>query len=118
MSKFTQDQMVKIVPGSVWVARHLQAHRHSLARPLSGSCVERLLPVGCGPQGDQKSQACRHGWGEGPREHVPVQPAPGRGEEGGGEPAGQVQSVCRHGGRPLRTCAQEVQKQGFRGIDI
>ena len=60
MSNFTQDQMVKIVPGSVWVARHLQAHRHSLARPLSGSCVERLLTVGCGPQGDQKSQACRH----------------------------------------------------------
>ena len=32
--------------------------------------------MGCGPQGDQKSKACWHGWGEGPREHVPVQPAP------------------------------------------
>ena len=67
------------------------------ATPDLALILERLLPVGCGPQGDQKSQACRHGGGEGPSEHVPVQPAPGRGEEGGGEPAGQVQSVPRYG---------------------
>ena len=34
-----------------------------------------------------------------------LQPAPGQGEEGGGEPSGQVESVLRYGGRPLRAHA-------------
>ena len=45
-----------------------------------------------------------------------MQPAPGRGEEGGGEPAGQ--SVRRHGGRLLQARAQEIQEKGSRGMNI
>ena len=42
---------------------------------------------------------------EGACQHVAVQPAPGRGEECGGELAGQVQSVPKYGGQPLRARA-------------
>ena len=39
-----------------------------------------------------------------------MQPAPEQGEEGGGEPAGQVQSLSWHGRRPLRAHAQDIQE--------
>ena len=49
------------------------------------SVIDRFL----GPGSVHKKVAGAH---EGACEHVAVQPAPGQGEEGGGEPSGQVES--------------------------
>ena len=62
------------------------------------SVIDRFL----GPGSVHKKVAGAH---EGACEHVAVQPAPGQGEEGGGESSGQVESVLRYGGRPLRAHA-------------
>ena len=62
------------------------------------SVIDRFL----GPGSVHKKVA---GAQEGACQHMPVQPAPRPGEEGGGEPAGQVQSVPRY--KKYKTMAPE-----------